>query len=438
MKKSVTIFMLSAMITLFPGWNGAIAQLPLDFTGSPYNPVLTHGVPGSYDDLLVAPFVVWDEGTFYMFYAANGGGCLASSDDGLIFAKFAGNPIITASGVGFDSLGAGGGPVLKAGQQWVMYYGARQYPGYGPGESTGMATADNLEGPWEQSFEPVLTIGSPGEWDMGLVYTTSVLPLDTGGFILFYYGATEFNGFWIMGMATSPDGITWTKYNDPNTTQPPYAESDPILPAGGPGSFDEWGVTGAGVLRMGGYYHMYYSSLGPDPSLGYRSDIGYAYSEDGITWTKWPGNPVYAQEDDPYLDPATMIVEQASTMIHDSTVYLYYDYGTTENSIGLAKAYNVWFGTNEPVKMENALRITNFPNPVAQSTTFSFMLNEPGKVKLELFDSFGRLAAVVADEFMSSGRQERSWNAESYPAGVYSYRLESTGKTGIGKLIIIK
>lgn len=434
MKKSFTLSLLGIILYLLPGWNGAIAQEPLDFTGYNGNPVLTHG-PGSYDnDLLVAPYALWDNGTFYLFYAGNAGVCLATSSDGDIYTKFAGNPILTPSGTGFDSLGAGGGPVLKVGQQWVMYYGARQYPGWGPGESVGRATADSLTGVWERSSDPVLTIGSPGEWDAGLISATSVLPLDTGGFIMFYYASDDFNNVWLMGMATSADGITWTKYNDPSTTDPPYAESDPILPAGSLGQFDEWGVTGAGVLRMGGFYHMYYSALGPDPSTGYRSDVGYAYSTDGITWDRWPENPVYVQEDDPYLDPATMIFEQACILLQDETVYLFYDYGVIENSLGMATAPSLWVGINER-STNYGFRMTNYPNPFIQSTTFSYILKEAGQVKLEVFDSFGRKVDELINGYQQKGKQQVNWSAEGIPSGIYFYRIKAGNEMGSGKIV---
>lgn len=76
-------------------------------------------------DLLIAPFPVWDEGTFYLFYTGNfltSGICLATSPDGYNYTKFTGNPVLTASGSGFDSLFVSGGVVLKVGSKWVMYY----------------------------------------------------------------------------------------------------------------------------------------------------------------------------------------------------------------------------------------------------------------------------------------------------------------------------
>lgn len=438
MKNTSTIVTTCALLCIIMGWNRAGAQDPLEFTGSIFNPVLVHGGPGSYDEnLLVGSNITWSDGIFYLYYVGIGmneqGVCLATSVDGYIFDKSEDNPLLTPSGMGFDSLGAGSGPVVKDGQTWVMYYNARQYPGWGPGESTGRATAQDLTGPWQRSAGPVITVGSPGEWDAALISTTSVLPLDTGGFIMYYYASDDFNNAWLMGMATSPDGITWNKYNDPNTTDPPYAESDPILPAGAAGEFDEWGVVGSGVLRMHGFYHMYYAGLGPGPG-GFRTDIGYAYSIDGITWEKWPENPVYVQENDPYFDPSTMIFENNAILVHGAYVYMYYDYGTVENAIGLATAPNIWEGIGDRTT-NDGLRMTNYPNPVRQSTVFCYYLDEYTHVKLEVFDGYGNRIAIPADESQTAGEQRILWNARDLPAGIYNYRLTAKGIQETGKLI---
>ena len=431
MKKTVTILALCAMLYSFPGWNGIFAQEPLQFIGNQNNPVLTHGDPGSYDgELFALAYPIWDNGTFYLFYLGNAGVCFATSADGYNFTKYAGNPVLTPSGSGFDSLGAGPAVVIKVGAEWVMYYNARQYPGWGPGESVGRATANSLTGTWERSAAPVLTLGNPGEWDSGLICPNSVLPLDTGGFIMFYYASDDFNSTWLMGMATSPDGITWTKYNDPNTAQPPFADSDPIMPPGEAGAFDQFGVVGASVLKKEGYFEMYYSGVNATCGV-----IGYASSVDGITWEKWPENPIYVIANDPYAVAINAnLFEQPGIFVYNSTAFMYYDYGVVENSIGLATA-DVPAGINDRAISNDELRITNSPNPVNQSTTFSYELKEPAQVKLEIFDSFGRLVGELVNGFRPKGEHNVTWNAEAYPAGIYYCRLQAGGKTCGGKMI---
>jgi hypothetical protein len=275
-----------------------------------------------------------------------------------------------------------------------------------------------------------MTVGSPGEWDDGFIAPMNVFPQDTGGFIMFYYASDDFNSTWLMGMATSPDGITWTKYNDPGTTQPPFANSDPIMPPGGTGAFDEFGVAGASVLKRDGYYDMYYSGWATN-----RVEIGYATSANGITWQKWPENPIYVIENDPYaVSINSVIIEQPAIFVYNSTVFMYYDYGTIENSIGLATA-PVPVGIGDRAISNFELQITNSPNPVSQSTVFNFNLKEPGQVKLEIFDSFGRLAGELVNSFQPKGEHNVTWNAEAYPAGIYYCRLQAGGKTCGGKII---
>ena len=440
MKKSFTILMLSIILYFVPGWNETMAQELLDFYGYYNNPVLDHGGSGTYDETALSPFTIWDDGIFYLFYSGSAGVCVATSLDGYDYTKLDGeNPVFTASVSGFDSKGVYYPVILKVGTEWIMYYGASQSGA--PFEYIGRATADSLTGSWERSSDPVLARGGPGEWDSGIICANSVIPLDTGGFIMFYFAANNNGGSWLMGMATSPDGISWTKYNDPLTTQAPYADSDPILPAGSIGEFDEWGVAGAAVLKndgyYGGYYHMYYAGYAPGPN-GFSSAIGYAYSTDGIIWNKYVQNPIFSPGNDPYFDETLMIFESPCILAQDSTVYLYYDYGLTEHSIGLATADNSWCGINDREITDYELRITNYPNPVYHLTTLYYTLNKPCQVKLEIYDSFGRLVDVPANKYQQKGEQQVVWNAEPYPAGIYYYRLQADGKSGGGIMIIIK
>jgi len=65
---------------------------------------------------------------------------------------------------------------------------------------------------------------------------------------------------------------------------------NPVLTAGPSGSWDEAvdGIYGCSVMYHDSKYHMWYG--------GYKGSVGafgYAFSNDGITWTKYSGNPVF-------------------------------------------------------------------------------------------------------------------------------------------------
>jgi hypothetical protein len=75
-----------------------------------------------------------------------------------------------------------------------------------------------------------------------------------------------------VGYATSPDGITWTKYAGNPVLQP-----DPNSSA-----FDGHWITSPRVHFDGQRFHMFYTGV----SSAIVGRIGYAYSSDGIQWTK--------------------------------------------------------------------------------------------------------------------------------------------------------
>ncbi|MCW8811189.1 MAG: T9SS type A sorting domain-containing protein [Ignavibacteriaceae bacterium] len=153
--------------------------------------------------------------------------------------------------------------------------------------------------------DPVLLAGSAGEWDDNGFVGLSVIV--DGTTYKMWYGAWNGTTFRI-GYATSPDGINWTKYNDPSTPNPPFAESDPVLNPG-PGAFESGWVYGPQVYFDGTIYHMWYA--GTD---GNHDRVGYATSTDGgITWEKDTlNNPVInlgspGRWDDASVDPGPVL-----------------------------------------------------------------------------------------------------------------------------------
>jgi hypothetical protein len=112
----------------------------------------------------------------------------------------------------------------------------------------------------------------PGGWDQSGARSPVVLFQD-GIYHMWYGGTAESfpNETWHIGYVTSTNGITWTHFL-----------TAPVLSGTG-GEWDEGSITPGGVLLDGETYHMWYVA-------GWR--IGYAWSSDGISWTKSSRNPV--------------------------------------------------------------------------------------------------------------------------------------------------
>lgn len=330
-KTSFTVLLLFATSCL-----QTTKQAPIQFKAYEHNPILTPGATGSWDDYYIAlPNVVFDKGVFNMFYmGANNNGVvsigLAISTDGYNFAKIDGNPILSADGEGYDAFGVGGPVVIKADSSWFMYFNSIERVDWGPGPYIGMATSKELQGPWFKGDVPVLTVGKRGAWDSGFVFPSSVIRRDDSTLIMYFTGGTDFttNENMFIGLAFSPDGKKWKKYNDPATTNPLFADSDPVLITGNKGDWDSEQVWTPCVFKISEGYGMIFGGLITEFDIRLLK-AGYASSPDGITWEKYKGNPVFSISPD--FTEADHVVEVTfegpSLVFLDTVCLLFYDYG---------------------------------------------------------------------------------------------------------------
>jgi predicted GH43/DUF377 family glycosyl hydrolase len=349
--KCTAVIAVTAIMVLFPilcrggDDHDARNRGPITVSFLPYahNPVLDKGTSGAWDDAIVfVSHVVYKDGLFHLFY--NGkrsntpvGIGYATSPDGFNFTKSDMNPILTGSGSGFDAFQVSGPVPLIVGDTWVLYYSGRPSPGAGPGQAIGRATALSPTGPWSRDANPVLTVGSPGEWDSGWIAPNVIVTTDDG-YVLYYTAGMQFGvPPQLIGMATSKDGITWTKYHDPRFTAHPYAESTPVLLPGPADSWDSRSVAFNWARKTGRLWEMFYSGVSDVPlANGLLShQLGYAISLDGIHWVKYWKNPIMTLAMDP-LAASTGYMEVPSVIQRGSVYFMYYDYGQVRGAFGVA------------------------------------------------------------------------------------------------------
>jgi predicted GH43/DUF377 family glycosyl hydrolase len=160
--------------------------------------------------------------------------------------------------------------VLKNGSTYMMWYQGLYIYGNGT-RVTGLGLATSSDGvTWTKySGNPVLTGSHP-------VYPWV---LRIGDAFKMWYTCRENEGTQDeICYATSLDGIHWTE-NQAAVFQ-------------GTGSASDWdggGVYSANVLYDGNGYGMWYTGYNAG---GTQSQIGYATSTDGISWTRAPENPI--------------------------------------------------------------------------------------------------------------------------------------------------
>jgi len=231
-------------------------------------------VPGDWDgDWLGSLTVIKDDSTYRMWYSAGNevaGESIgyADSPDGVNWFKSLSGPLLEAGPYGaWDEAGVANPAALATGDDgFQMWYVGLDAVGQ---RAIGYATSpDGLT--WQKhTVNPILRPDSADETSFGFPTVVREGPND---YKMWYSGGER------IWLATSSDGMTWTKHL-----------SAPVLSPGPSGAWDDEQVCAPQVIVGSGGYEIWYVGEGtttPGPR------IGYAWSDDGVNWTKSPGNPV--------------------------------------------------------------------------------------------------------------------------------------------------
>ena len=112
------------------------------------------------------------------------------------------------------------------------------------------------------------------------------------------------------------------------------------------------------------------------------------------------------------------------------------DYNGNFEYHNLAESVNIGKPLNSEVYQ-------NFPNPFNPVTNISFALAEDSFVKLTVYDAAGREVKKLIDGNLAAGYNTLSFDASGIASGVYFYRLESAGSSGVKftkimKMLVVK
>lgn len=277
------------------------AQVP--WSKVPSNPVMAPS-HDFFEALAIGqPAVLPDvDGTLRLWYAARGGDghgrilAARSMDGGLSWQRENGGlPVLDTGPEGaWDALLLDTPEVVRDESGYrLYYYGASSHDS--SGAAIGLAVSGDGLHFERRGGGPVLRPGPPGSWDGAWVESPAVIPAARNGRDFMWYTGVDASGFVRIGLATSPDGVHWTKW-----------QGNPVLDLGAPGGWEDVWVAVPGVIGWRGGFLMVYSAVGSgDLADGSPDDIGVglAFSIDGIDWHRYPGNPVLTTSSPPY-DPA--------------------------------------------------------------------------------------------------------------------------------------
>ena len=240
------------------------------------NPVLVPGSAGTWNDFSLAPgSILFDGTTYHIWYGGHDGTFVrigyATSVDGISWTSYEQNPVLDVGAAGsWEDEWVYKPYVLFDGSTYHMWY-----TGYdGTRVRIGYATSTDRTNWTKYENNPVMDTGPENIWEGNVVESPCIL-FDGNTYHMWYNGQDETSRR--IGYATSPDGISWTKY-----------EGNPVLDIGATGTWDQSMVEAPDVIFDGTKYHMWYSGV----VGGWSWRIGYATSLDGISWEKYAGNPV--------------------------------------------------------------------------------------------------------------------------------------------------
>jgi predicted GH43/DUF377 family glycosyl hydrolase len=232
------------------------------------NPVLGGGKLGTCFDISVLK----EDDTYRMWFSwrPKASIALVESKDGISWSE----PMIVLGptpGTGWEA-DINRPAVIKRPDGYHLWY-----TGQAKGHSwIGYASSPDCKTWKRMSDQPVLSPQQPWE-GVALMCPDVMWDTEAKQFRMWYSGGEQYEPN-VIGYATSPDGLHWTRH-----------DRNPIFVPDKKAAWEQERVTGCQVVRQGEWYLMFY--------IGFRdvhhAQIGVARSRDGIThWERHPDNPI--------------------------------------------------------------------------------------------------------------------------------------------------
>jgi hypothetical protein len=93
----------------------------------------------------------------------------------------------------------------------------------------------------------------------------------------------------------------------------------------------------------------------------------------------------------------------------------------------------------EPIQAPRFALMTPFPNPLSNTATIPFTLEEAGPVTITVYDVLGRCVATILEgDKRPTGRSDVQFNSRGVAAGVYFIKMEANQKSVSRKITIVR
>jgi hypothetical protein len=232
--------------------------------------------------------------------------------------------------------------------------------------------------------------------------------------------------------------FTWSQVPDSATTQGVIRLSDELGTVGKSGVFTITKKTGSiltltlggvinGKIASGTTMNIIWTTNGGDFGTGFTVE----YSSDGAaTWN--------------------LIKAVAANVMQTSCVtsqgYFPNSYirvrGTDADKSSIMRE-SAEFAIGQPAGVDenvlNNIQISNYPNPLSNSTTFKYSLPQRALTNLTIFDVMGReMNRLVSNRMQDAGTYNISFDASNLASGSYTYILTTQAKKVAGTMTVVK
>ncbi len=386
------------------------------FSKYPGNPVMKPGIAFLEDRGIGSPSVIIVQDTFRMFYAMGGADLkgrigYAYSIDGIHWIK-KGAILEPDAQSPWESFFLDTPEIIKDQSGYKLYYFA-DTDNNPVGGSFGVAVSTDLIHWNRVQNTPILQPGQAGEWDELFIESPSVTYIN--GMYYMVYSGIDTQWRVRIGLATSTDGIHWTKY-----------VGNPILEPGNNNQWDDFSIATPSILYQTNQFMLWYCGVSvADWTDNQNIDtvkIGYATSLNGIHWLKYDQNPVL----NTYSSPYTNFEKRgpwAPDIVYSSKNNQYLMWYETAYGFGLAIAPD-----NEQLKNETFII---YPNP---ATSGVINIISKNRATLFIYNYLGE--KILENTVLQPGYNQI--HLKNLPTGIYFVQMSNPKHTTIKKIIFIK
>lgn len=339
------------------------------------------------------------------------------------------NPVLREGPAGtWDSAHIETPHIFKNGSEFWLYYCAT--PDTAPDDAEtlqfGLATSEDGANWVRHEANPILSRGPAGAWDGFWIESPCILKV--GSTYMMWYNGIDRGWRIHIGLATSQDGINWTKHENN-----PVFSPDPNI---------EWRsiATYAPQVRyIDGRYLMLFTGmrLGETTYDFYNMKTGLAVSTDGIHW-ECLENPVLEGTPDAWDSPGPFTLDWIQDGDSLRMFYTSDGFGTAVSSKIPAKVQTGAYSTS----IKN-MELKAFPSPFNSQLRIQYQLSEAEQMKIDIVDIFGRVVNVLIEGYAPAGNHRISWAGHSQNSnlcgnGIYFIRLQTRNRTVIKRIVLLK